>query len=566
LFSDPTTLTTAVAAEITRLHPVDVIVIGDLTVMSDSVAASAATLGPTVTRVEGSDIYTTSRAAVANSFSSSETAWLVAGAQFGDVLPAIAASGAASVPVILIDGAADTLDAQTDSLLTSWGVTNTVLVASDGLISSGVETAVAARGGTVTRLGGADSYAVSRSVNAHAFETASHAVMTSGVVLGAGAASAVFAATTGSPVFISYQWCVPAETSAEIADRLGIESLTLVGTTAVLSDDAGALEPCTDGLIGKPQSEAQLLATLKARIAKLGGRYAVSVRELGGAERRIDIIGSTLKEPASVMKLYAAYAILKRVDSGKISLATRTRSGVTVSACLRAMIHISDNLCHWDLVAMLGNVNKLNAEFYADGYVNTGYAGTLVGGRKIAIKRTTTSDVALLMSRLEAGTLLSPASTKHLLGLLETQVWRSRVPSSIPPRIEVANKPGQLWVSSGMVHGDAAIIRAPKGTYVIAILGSNNATAAEVRTISRLVYEHLDGRFGTAVSYSANNLATKARTSVYRYVGSGYVRTLPAGARVSVAYSNRDWYRIAYQGRYYWVHSSKLKNVYSYVW
>jgi beta-lactamase class A len=318
-------------------------------------------------------------------------------------------------------------------------------------------------------------------------------------------------------------------------------------------------------LIEKPDSEAALLSALKSRISSLDGRYAVSVRELDGAQRSVDINGTTLEEPASVMKLFAAYAILKRVDSGKITLSQRTRSGKSVAVCLKVMIHISDNLCHWDLVAMLGGNTKLNAELYADGYVDTGYVGTMVSGQVLSAKRTSTSDVALLLSRLEAGTLLEPATNERLLTLTETQVWRSRVTSGVPRGIEVANKPGNVWLSSGMVHSDAAIVRAPSGTYVIVVMASHNSTAEGLRVVSRIVYEHFNGTFGTAASYSAENLRTKSRTAAYRYVGSSYVRTLPAGARVSASYSNRDWYRIIYQDGYYWVHDSKLENVYNYM-
>jgi beta-lactamase class A len=312
-------------------------------------------------------------------------------------------------------------------------------------------------------------------------------------------------------------------------------------------------------------SNTQLTRALQAHIATLDGTYSMSVRELSGAQHTVDIADTTLTEPASIMKLFAAYTILKRVDAGVISLTQRTRSGTSVATCLRVIIHISDNLCHWDLVAMLGSVTRLNAELHADGYVNTGYVGSLDGDRKPGAKHTSSSDVALLMSRLENGSLLSAASNEHLVSLLEEQIWRSRVPAGIPSGVEVANKPGYLWTPSGTVHTDAAIVRAPSGTYVIVVLGSENATAAGISTLSRIVYEHFNGTFATAASYSANNLVTSTRVAAYNNVGSSFALTLPAGTPVEAYYANRDWYRIVYQGRNVWIHSSKLTNAYDYM-
>ncbi|MGV8970501.1 MAG: serine hydrolase [Microbacteriaceae bacterium] len=353
------------------------------------------------------------------------------------------------------------------------------------------------------------------------------------------------------------------------AHRLFRFALVALATSSIIAPLAlghsAGFAAASPGATHATTSDPQLTRTLQSTIVTLDGTYSVSVRELTGARRSVDIDGTRLTEPASVMKLFAAYAILKRVDSGDLSLTQRTRSGTSVANCLRVIIHISDNLCHWDLVAMLGSATQLNAELYADGYVNTGYVGSLVGGRELEAKRTSSTDVALLMSRLENGTLLSQASNRRLVSLLEEQLWRSRVPAGVPPGVEVANKPGYLWVASGTVHTDAAIVRAPSGTYIIVVMGSNNATAANISTLSRIVYEHFNGAFSTAASYSANNLVTRSRTVAYNFVGSSYALTLPAGTPVEAMYANREWYRVVYEGESVWIHSSHLANVYDYM-
>ncbi|UTT62997.1 serine hydrolase [Microcella humidisoli] len=311
------------------------------------------------------------------------------------------------------------------------------------------------------------------------------------------------------------------------------------------------------------ESESALRAALVARMASLPGRYSVSVREIGGLDREVHIDAMRQQEPASVMKLFAAYAVLDRIERKALSLSTATRSGVSIGSCLRVMIHISDNLCHWDLVAKIGN-QRINDTLAYDGFIHSVYQGRSMTGRYFDTKRTTTSNVSLMLHRLETDSLLADPQADHLRDLLLTQLWRHRVPSGVPVGVAVANKTGQLWVTSGMIEADAAIVYGPETRYAISIIGSQNASGYGVRILGQIVYEHLNGNVVDRATYSSANLVTTQTAVLYRYAGRIPLRGVPEGTRLIARYSARLWYQVTYNGNTYYVHSGRVRNVYDY--
>lgn len=315
---------------------------------------------------------------------------------------------------------------------------------------------------------------------------------------------------------------------------------------------------------GAPVSSEVLSAAVTSALREQPGSYSVSVRELGALQPTVSIRGASMQEPVSVIKLFAAYAVLDRVDAGRLTLATRTRSGVTVEDCLRVMIQVSDNYCHWDLVALVGE-QALNNQFWAEGYRGTVYAGYSGSGTYYPAKLSTTDDLALLLSRLYRGELLSPGLTDHLITLLETQYWRSKLPSGVTAGVPVGNKTGSAWTADGWFHSDAGVVTSAGRTYAIAVLGSRGATEAGVRAIGRVVYEHYNGPIAHAASYSNLNAVTAAPAPFYRYAStSDRLGTIPAGVQLEVYASARTWYQVIYNGSYVYVPMTPLRDAIAY--
>lgn len=558
LLTDPRALPASVTAELKRLKPSRVVIVGGTGAVAGSVVTAVRNLGLTVERVSGADRYATSRAIVDRFFEEAPTAWLATGANFPDALAASAAAGSIGAPVVLVNGFERSLPRETVSLLDALGVTTTLIAGGTGVVSTSIEEGLRARG-EVLRLAGSDRYATAVAINAYAFPAAERAFLATGINFPDALAGAAYAGRIGSPLYTSIPTCLPAAVRDDVVSRLGATRVTLLGGSAVLGGGVSSLTACT-AADARSASQTELTNKLSALIATLPGTYSVSVRQVTGVQAAVNIRGATMQEPASVMKLFAVYGVLKRIDQGRLSLSTPTRSGVSVRDCIHVTLHISDNLCHWDLVALVGEQN-LNNLFAAEGFSRTVYAGRDANGRQWSSKHTTTGDLALLLDRLERGTLLKAATTTFFIDELETQLWRSRIPSGAPPGTPVANKTGQLWVSGGMIEGDAGIVKGAKHTHTIAVLGSKNATGDAIQKIARLVYEHFNGTFAEAASYTRLNLVTTSTTTAYQFAGTGTTRTVAAGTRVRADYSARLWYRVILDGTIVvYIHSSKLAN------
>lgn len=563
LLTPRTALPAAVAAELQRLAPAEVIIVGGPAIVGDTVAHQVEALGSPTRRIFGADRYATSRALIAALAPPSDELYVATGRTYPDALAAAAAAGAAGAPVLLVNGATTALDTPTAALIATRGVRQAFIAGGTGAVSSGIELDLASRIESVQRLAGLDRYGTAVTIAARAPADATRAFVATGAGYADALSGAVLAAVEGAPLYLSGPTCLPRVVREAMLDVRAVDRVTLLGGTGVLGARVAALEACTTAEDDRATSVAELVAALQQRLRTLPGSYSVSVRELGGLETAVSINGAVMQEPASVMKLFVAYAVLDRVDAGTLTLATPTRSGTTVEACLRVIIHVSDNDCHWDLVALIGN-QALNDQFWAEGYTRTVYQGYSGNGTYYASKLTSTNDVTLLLTRLHRGELLSPASTDLLIGLMETGLWRHRLPSGMPPGVPIANKTGYLWVSTGYIHADVAIVSAPTGAFVVSVIGSRNATAAGVRAIGTVVYEHFAGPVSTAASFAAENLVLERAAPYYSGPGTGQLGVAAAGTRVAAYASRREWYQVVHNGQYVYIHASALRNYYDY--
>lgn len=279
---------------------------------------------------------------------------------------------------------------------------------------------------------------------------------------------------------------------------------------------------------------------LVAQIALERGDFRVSVNEIGGAGRFVSIGGDDSVEPASSIKLFYAWAVLDRADRGKLSLSRRLPSGPTWGQCMKVMIELSDNLCSADIREALGN-GRLNRAFRNEGFSSTRILLDEAG--QYAGKRTSTADLTTLLTRLEAGSLLSPQSSRHFHNLLRNQIWRSRIAAGTPQGTVVESKPGELAVDSKLVQTDAAIVRGPVSTYVVTIMAERGATKRALKRLSRIVFEGLQGVTGyESAEYPPEQYTLPAGSSFRTTYGGAAIR-LRAAHTVTVQYSlRRDVY------------------------
>lgn len=251
-------LPAVVLAEITRLEPQLVVVVGGVNSVSDAVVAQVKAITnvhatdpefthPKVDRVAGSDRYEASRNIIDYAFGTAASHFYIAtGANFPDALSAGAAGGAADTPVLLVDGSKPTLDGPTQSFLTTRDANVAVKIAGGpNSVSPGIEDYLRSITDDVKRFAGADRYEASLAINHDAFTGTAPArvFLATGSNFPDALAGAAYAGALTSPLFVVHGDCVPSGILVEIAE-LGAKRVTLLGGPASLSAGVAALQSC----------------------------------------------------------------------------------------------------------------------------------------------------------------------------------------------------------------------------------------------------------------------------------------------------------------------------------
>ncbi|QAV70814.1 cell wall-binding repeat-containing protein [Salinibacterium sp. UTAS2018] len=248
LLTDPNSLSAAAKAELLRLKPSKVIIVGGTGAVSNSVKSSIQALSfkPTVSRIGGGDRYETSRMIAKATFpaSSVTTAYLADGSNFPDALTASPAAANFGGPVVLIPGKASTVDTATVTLLKSLGVTSIKVAGGTGAVTTAISTHLKTKFTTVKRLSGGDRYATAVAINADQFSSATTVYLATGAGFADALAGAALAGSEGAPLFISDAKCVPQSVLTAISS-LNNPKVVLLGGTGVLSSSVASLKVCS---------------------------------------------------------------------------------------------------------------------------------------------------------------------------------------------------------------------------------------------------------------------------------------------------------------------------------
>jgi putative cell wall-binding protein/sugar lactone lactonase YvrE len=248
LLTSPTSLPASTLAELKRLKPKSVVVVGGTGAVSNTVAAEVKALGATVTRLAGKDRFATSRAVATAEFSTSDYAYIANGLAFPDALAASGAAGAKGAPVILVNGTAHAADAETLNTLKKLKVYTTYVAGGTGAVSAGIESSLRTAKYGVWRAGGSDRYATSEELAETVLDYASSsAVIATGTGFADGLVAGSYAAGK-SPVLLSQPNCIPSAT-ANALDYFDTSSLVLIGGTGALSTAVGVGHKCDGGTV-----------------------------------------------------------------------------------------------------------------------------------------------------------------------------------------------------------------------------------------------------------------------------------------------------------------------------
>jgi len=208
------------------------------------------------------------------------------------------------------------------------------------------------------------------------------------------------------------------------------------------------------------------------------GTAAVSFQELGGQGRAASLNDGEQFFTASIYKLFVALYVYHQIETNQLSPSSQVAgNGKTVDACLEAMIVVSDNNCPEALGNQLGwgNIGAYAAQ--------QGFSGTSFTDHAWSAD---TRDVASYLVKLNGGTLMNPVDTAALLDKMQRQIYRSAIPAGSAPST-VQDKVGFY----GSYWHDAAIVHAPKATYVLVVF-TNGPGAGAIKSLAAQIQQTLD--------------------------------------------------------------------------
>jgi putative cell wall-binding protein len=132
----------ATAAELGRLRPARIVVLGSAGVVSDAVASQLGRFAASVTRVAGTDRYATAVRVSQSGYAANapSTVYVAVGSNFPDGLAGGPVAGLAPGPLLLVPST--TLPASVSAELQRLSPSKVVILGSSGVVSDGVARAI----------------------------------------------------------------------------------------------------------------------------------------------------------------------------------------------------------------------------------------------------------------------------------------------------------------------------------------------------------------------------------------------------------------------------------------
>jgi beta-lactamase class A len=249
----------------------------------------------------------------------------------------------------------------------------------------------------------------------------------------------------------------------------------------------------------------------------------VSFRDLGRPDS-LDIAADVDFHAASTMKVPVMLEVLRSVEAGRLSLDQgillvntfhsivdgspyslnaaedsdssvygRIGTRVPVRELMERMIVRSSNLATNALVALVG-AEQANATAHALGASRIRVLRGVEDSKAYAAGRnntTTSSDLAVLLQRIERGDALRPEGVRLMKEILLKQEFNGEIPAGVPKGVPVAHKTGSITAT---LHDAAIVYPQERAPYVLVVLTRGIPQARVARTliadISRLVWEH----------------------------------------------------------------------------
>lgn len=228
----------AVAAELERMQPATIRVLGGEAAVSGAALAELGELAETVEVVAGVDRYETAALLSLQSWGEgAETVYLASGQSAPDALGAAAAAAEETAPLLLVkkDGVAEATVFELERLAPN----RVVVVGGEAAVGDGVlaEIAELLPGATLERVGGVDRYATSALLVERLWDSTSGVFHATGVTWPDALSASSAAAEKGAPVLIVKTSCAPL-TIKDLLSELDPTVEFVIGGSSAVSDGA----------------------------------------------------------------------------------------------------------------------------------------------------------------------------------------------------------------------------------------------------------------------------------------------------------------------------------------
>jgi YVTN family beta-propeller protein len=225
---------TVIGAELARLKPKRIVVLGGAASVSAGVERALGGYSPIVDRLGGADRYAVSAAVSRDGFTPGvSVAYIASGAVFPDALSGSAIAAKDGAPVLLVTK--DGIPTAVTDELTRLNPGRVVILGGLNTISADVENALRATRPT-TRVAAADRFGVSAAASAVGFPSGAKTVfIASGLVFPDALSGSPAAAANAAPVLLVGTNDIPPSVATEL-DRLNPSQIVVLGGTATISD------------------------------------------------------------------------------------------------------------------------------------------------------------------------------------------------------------------------------------------------------------------------------------------------------------------------------------------
>lgn len=214
LLTSGTRTPAVVSAEVKRLQPTKIYVLGGTGAISASTASALGAIAP-VQRVGGGDRYATAANISKSIFPTASTVYIASGLGFADALSGGPAAAKQGAPMLLT--ATSSLPSATRAELGRLQPTQVTILGGTGAVSTSVQDQIhaAAPGASITRYSGANRYATAAAVAKAVWPTGAHTVFyASGTDFPDGLSGTPSAAVNDAPLLLTTKSCMPAPTAS----------------------------------------------------------------------------------------------------------------------------------------------------------------------------------------------------------------------------------------------------------------------------------------------------------------------------------------------------------------